>query len=300
MGHKPSGCFPSPAMNRKKQSSESNSSSKSDDSQGVSNTESSKERRRRKWGNYIPERRKFDPRVPYIIRPRCTALLDPRPMLQWNEVAQTSGYIVSLSRAEQCLWEIETEATQIEYPGEPALMPKTNYTLLVQTDAGTFSNQDKPLDSIPFNLLSEAERQQVEAEVQQVQAVQTGEAQMLAVAEIYTKHRLRAEAIDLLELAVTQGNRRMVIYQTRGEFYMDVGLHLNAGAPYKQAIKLAKNAGNIEAQAFLAARLGKVYVVSDDRREALYWFNQAKYGYEGLGHMDAVEGLENAIAELIQ
>jgi len=285
-------------MNRKKQSSASNSSSNSGSSQGASKSESSQERRRRKWRDYIPEQGKCDPKVPYIIRPRCTVLLDPKPVLQWNEVAQVNRYTVSLSSTGQRLWEIETEATQIDYPGDLQLVPETDYTLLVQTNTGIASSKDESPEAIQFSILSEPERQQVEAEVQQVQAAQTEEAQTLAVAEIYHKYGLRAEAIDLLKTAEQNRSELPALYQLLGDLYSEVGLLPKAEVSYLKTVEFAKNAKELEIQALISARLCTIYKLLDNSEEMNFWLLEAKALYAELGNPEAIEELEEQLATL--
>ena len=252
---------------------------------------------KRPWGLHIPPRGKCDPKVPFIIRPRRTALLDAEPLLQWNEVAQANCYTVSLSVAGQCLWKIETEATQIDYPGNPPLMPETDYTILVQADTGTDSSEGEP-EPIQFSILSEAERQQVEAEVQQVQAAQTGEAQTLAVAEIYNKYELRAEAIDLLRTAEQDRSELPAIYQLLGDLYSEVGLLPKAEVAYLKTVEFAKNAKELEVQALISAQLCMVYKLLDNSREVDSWLLKAKALYAELGNSETIEELEEQLATL--
>jgi len=275
-------------MNRDKKPPPSNSSK--------SSSKSKDSKKKRPWGAYFPPRGKCDPKVPYIIRPRYTALLELNPVLQWNKVAQANHYTVSLSRAGQCLWELETEETQIEYPGDPSLIPEMNYTILVQTDTGISSEADE-LDNedesqpIQFSILSEAKAQQVKAEVQQAQAAQTGEAQTLTVAEIYKKHELRAEAIDWLKTAAQDRSERPALYQLLGELYHEVGLLSQAEVSYLKAVKLAKQAQDLDMQALISVRLATVYQGLKKPEEVEYWLRAARVFYDS-GDPEATNGLE--------
>lgn len=246
----------------------------------------------------IDPRGGVNPLIPYVIRPRRTALLDPLPTLEWNAAQDATGYSVYLQVAGETIWETETEETRLVYTGEPSLEPDVDYQLLVEANTGTSSSDDDMPDGVAFQLLSSSKAQQVQAAMQQARQAFTAEKQPLAVLSIYRTYELRAEAIHLLETAIQQGSRGVEIHQALGELYSEVGLILKAEETYREAVRLAEDTDDLVAQAAAAAGLGTVYAGLKKQGEALYWLTQAKYGYEALGEMEVVKALQERLVNL--
>ena len=246
----------------------------------------------------IDPRSDYNPLIPYIIRPRRTALLDRQPLLRWNGVPQATRYIVSFRTRKGTVWQVDTSETQLVYPGDPALEPGVEYLPIVESDTGVSSRDEAVPSMAKFRLLDLETVAQVQAEVEQARQEWTGEMQTLAVAYVYMKSELRAEAIDLLEAVVEEGSQMAAIYLTLGELYVEVGLSLKAKPFYLRAIELASEAGDLEEKTMAAVGLGEVSEALGNVEEAIARLNEAKEGYAALGDEEAVKELEEKLAEL--
>lgn len=161
-----------------------------------------------------------NPSIPYIIHPRRTALLNPRPLLQWNPLAEANVYTV-LVRGEGIEWTTETDKTQIIYSGEIPLQPEGYYFLIVTADTGQSSRQETPrVGGMGFWLLDESTAQRVkEKETQISQTLPEGTARTLAIAHLYLKHGLISEGISRLEEWVAAGGISASVHRLLGDLY---------------------------------------------------------------------------------
>ncbi|MDJ0599144.1 MAG: tetratricopeptide repeat protein [Crocosphaera sp.] len=233
--------------------------------------------------------------IPYIISPRNTDLLTNRPILRWNAVSGATHYKVRIQDAGLTLdWQTETSNTEIQYPGEPPLQPDSYYLLIVETDQGESSEEEQGVD-LSFTVLDTQKAQSVQTEVAQLkQQKLSQEAEGIALAYLYESYNLKAEAIELLEGLVKQGNQTVAIYQLLGDLYLQVGLSKQAKSPYLQALELAKATEDVEGQAEAQFGLGQVEV---QKTEAIGWLTQAQTNYQKLGDMPKVEEVQQWIKD---
>ncbi|HBB33229.1 MAG TPA: hypothetical protein DC064_15880, partial [Cyanobacteria bacterium UBA9273] len=145
-------------------------------------------------------------RIPYIISPRRTALLNPKPILRWHPVAGAKSYTVTLE-GDGVQWQTQLSDTQVIYPGDPPLKPGGHYTLTVETDTGV-SSLDEPVKpgGLGFSMLDANQTERVELAVVEItQQSWTEQAKAIALANLYTDNGLNAEAIATLETLVAGG-----------------------------------------------------------------------------------------------
>ena len=259
-----------------------------------------------KWAEYIRAkagtRGDVNPAIPYIIRPRRTALLDPKPTLLWNPVLGSTRYVVSVRDRDRTIWQGETSESQLVYPGNPPLEPGGEYTLTVESDKGASSRDEELseelLDELKFWILAPEAAERVRAEVEEAQRERTGDAETLAVARTYMQYELRAEAIALLDAAVERESQTTEIYLTLADLYVETDLGSYAESFYQEAIEMAQKAGEAEQKARAAASLGRVYAIFGNAEAAIHWLTQAKEGFEALEDTQTVEELASAIEEL--
>ncbi len=264
-------------------------------------TGSETNKKRRSWGKIIDPRSDQSALVPYVISPRCTALLSRQPCLQWNAAEDATHYTVNLhAEGKGIIWQTETPDTQLVYPGKPPLEVGLEYWLVVEANPGTSSCKDESPEALSFQLLNDDQGQQVQAQVQQAQQESTGDDRVLAIVQIYQRYDLRAAAIPLLETAIQQGSQFAILHKTLGDLYSTIGLFLKAEAIYQKTISLAEDADDLEMQAAVAASFGTVHNALGDRTEARDWLKQAKYGYEALGKTAKVKALEQTLFSLDQ
>ncbi len=238
-----------------------------------------RERRYTLPGPISPTRRiETAARIPYIISPYSTSLLNDKPKLRWQVVPGATSYTVRVT-GPGVKWETEVSTTEVVYPGEPPLKPvEEGYLLTVEADNG-----EKPAKAT-FRLLDESKTQQVRTAALALNRQNLAEeAKTLALADLYIGQELIAEAIELLEASVAKGSQTAAMYYTLGELYGQVEFLGEAEKNYLKAFKLATTANDIEGQAAAAARLGKMYELMGNSDQATRWLQEAQQRYQALG-----------------
>lgn len=235
--------------------------------------------------------------IPFIISPRQTRLLDPKPTLRWNPVSTASGYMV---RVEDDLgdiwWETETDRTEISYNGKPLERGK-NYILIVEADNGAAS--DEGLPGLGFALLNADDAHQVNTVANLLREGElTEEIGALQLAHLYTGYGLRAEAIATLEALAKKGTKNIAVYRLLGYLYERVELNRLAESRYLKMVELATEAEDLQALATAQGRLGKVYARRGNRDRAIRWFTEALASYEKLGDSQRVLEIQRRLERL--
>jgi hypothetical protein len=238
-----------------------------------------------------------DPLIPYILSPRKTRLLNPTPTLRWNPVSGATSYTVQLT-TDKVVWEATTSDISLVYPGTPALKPGASYLLSVQADSGKKS-QDEGAAGLSFSLLTPDEARPVQQAVKTLAALNlSGEAQALALAQIYEGYNLMADAIEILTAQADQGTQVAAIYRMLGDLYLQSGANLQAQQSYQQAVQLAQAAGDIESQAAAQAGLGEADAVLGLHDEAAAAFQEALDNYTQLGDQPQIDALADRLKDL--
>lgn len=181
-----------------------------------------------------------DSRVPYILYPRMTYLLDDRPTFRWNEVKGATRYIVRLLGSGGLEWQTEVSSTEVVYPDEaPSLDWGVKYLVTVEADNGSSSLQDGG-GILGFELLDEYDIQDVQAEAARIAGLGdlTEEQQAFALAQLYSREGLMANAISTLEALVKEGSQTALVYRMLGDLYTEVGLNLLAEENYEKASEM--------------------------------------------------------------
>lgn len=233
-------------------------------------------------GPITPTRDPLAGRIPHIISPNSTLLLNDKPTLRWQAVPGASSYTVRVS-GPRVNWETEVSTTEVVYPGEPPLKSvEEGYLLTVEAD-----NSESPAKAT-FGLLDENKAQGVRVAAERIARQNQNladEAKTLALADLYIGQELIAEAIELLEVAVAKGSKTAAVYYTLGDLYAQVELLRQAEGNYLKAVELATTAKNIEGQAAAAARLGEVYAALGNSDKASRWLKEAQDRYQVLGKL---------------
>lgn len=197
--------------------------------------------------------------IPYIISPRRTAILDDKPMLRWNPVPGAKSYTVNVE-GEGVNWTTQVSATQIVYSGQPPLKPGSHYRLSVVADTGA-SSVDEPVSpgGLNFKRLDTDRAKLVQVAAAKIaQQKWTDEAKALALANLYTKNGLIADAIATLEKLINSGVQTAPIYRTLGELYLDyLGLVPQASVYYSKAVNLI-DTKDVEEQTAVQEGLARV------------------------------------------
>lgn len=237
----------------------------------------------------------LDPRIPYVISPRNTVVLNRQPTLRWNPVSGATSYVIQM-RGTGVSWAIQTSATEVTYPGNPPLQPGARYRIIVTSDNG-FSSISEGI--VGFVVVSDREAQQVRNLAKQLQERQLGEdVEPLVLASLYRNKELYAEAIALLEASIRDRKPRAATYQLLGELYQQVGLNQLAKEPYEQALALARASGDSEGAAAIQTGLGEMEVALGNLEAAIAWFEQAQSGYQRLGDRTQADAIAQRLASL--
>lgn len=247
----------------------------------------------------IGSTRGVDPWVPYVISPRATKLLTVKPTLRWNDTGADS-YTVQVRGGDLNWRQEDVTQTELAYPGEPALEPGTFYLLVVEDSNGK-SSQDEGLKGLGFSVLEEVEAERIRADADRIAGLGlSSEAKAFAIAQLYAGHGLMAEAIEILEELMEEGNQQAAVHQVLADLYASIGLDFLAEPRYLEAIQLAEAEGNTESLAATQASLGEIYMTLNDTDEAIRWLIRAQAAYEILGDSQRVSELTQRLADLSQ
>jgi len=236
------------------------------------------------------------PKIPYILRPRNTSLLNQQPKLRWHEVEGVSSYTVKVI-GPGVNWSQETSATEVVYSGEKPLQPMSRYWLIVTTNQGNSSSSE---GVIGFNILAQETVQEVLAATEKVKQEQLeAQGEVIALARLFHSKDLNTEAIDLLEKEVSNGTSSVAVYQLLGDIYSQVGLNRLARERYLKAVELAQAVEDVETLAQVQGGLALTNAIIGNTEEAQKWLVQGKAVYEELGDSDRANQLEDEITSLL-
>ncbi|NER24951.1 MAG: hypothetical protein F6J96_30470 [Symploca sp. SIO1C2] len=241
-------------------------------------------------------RNEEDPNTPYLISPRNTKITESQPLLNWNPVEGATSYRVEFVGTD---WSTEVEGTLARYDGEEVLQTDWYYEVTITAYAG---EKDIAVSSgAGFTILSEEEYQQLEVVAKELEE-QFSQRQVLAIAlvNLYRDYELYADAIDVLQYLLSEGQQRAGVYQLLGQTYWDVDLLALAKAQFLKALEAAESEENLELQGSLQASLGEVTdllaTTQEGFQEAVDWLQGALVSYQGLEELTVEE--EARIAEI--
>ena len=224
--------------------------------------------------------------IPYIISPRNTSILNNQPTIRWNTVPGATQYKVIVED-----WEDETSDTEILYTGE--LEAEFFYFVSVLANSDSSSEEEA---EVGFTVLDEQKEKDILAHIEAVkQQGLTKGAEGLILAHLYRGNDLNAEAIQVLEELVKEGNESISVYQLLGDIYQQVGLSLQAKETYSKGLALTKNVENIAGKAAIQAELGEVEYALGNEDEAIQWLEKSKADYVLLEDESQIEKLEQRI-----
>ena len=259
----------------------------------------------------------FDPTIPYLITPRHTLLLTPKPLLRWNAVPGTTEYTVEVKSPKRTLWQTKTKNNETPYAG-PALEAGIPYTVVIRTNSGKSSLDEMTPDGksksthLEFRVLRPAETPTI------ANTKPSEIADILALVDLYSNYvlqesllasyqlprdyaetyNLTGEAITLLESVIQRGQSSSLIHRTLGDLYWQTGLIHPAEVEYKKAIALTKTPESLEDVTRAQEQLGQIYWVMGKKDEAHQAYLQAKEGYKSLGDQSKVEELQAQLERL--
>ncbi len=239
-----------------------------------------------------PTRTNVDSLIPYIITPRATLIKDANPLLKWNSVPGAASYNVQIV-GDEVIWETKTSKSEIEYPGDPMLVPGEGYLLVVEVENGRTS-KDKGAAGLGFQLLTEGDRLALEVGITKIRGLGlTVEAEVYAISQYYFSNELYAEGALMLEEILSGEQVSAAPNRILGDLYLGIGLTRLAEEHYLISYNLAESNNELENQALVAAGLGEVYQALGNDEESIRWLEIAIKQYEGLGDIQQVERLQD-------
>ena len=217
--------------------------------------------------------------TPFVISPRKTKLLSPRPLLRWQSIPGANTYKIGLQGTN---WATEVAgASEIAYPANaPALQPGVTYRLVVS--AGDRSSNAEPGAGLGFTLLSADQTKTVEAGEAKIRAMGLAETPTaLLIANLYATNGLLSEAIEMLE--TRRDSQEPAVLRLLGDLYVGVGLNRLAEERYVAALSRSAALNDVEGQAQTHLVLGRIYDAMGNAVEARRHLADALQLYEQLG-----------------
>lgn len=240
-----------------------------------------------------------DSRVPYILYPRMTYLLHDRPTFRWNAVEGVTSYTLRLLGPGGLEWQTEVSSTEVVYPNEaPPLDWGVKYLVTVEADNGSSSLQDGG-GILGFELLDEYGIQDLQAEAARIAELGelTEEQRAFALAELYSREGLMANAIATLEALVNGGSQTALVYRMLGDFYGEVGLNLLAEDRYERASEMFASTSDRYALTATRDGLARAKLMLGEKQEAEQLSTQVEAEYRALGDEPSATVLEQRLAE---
>ncbi len=246
----------------------------------------------------------FDAAQPYVLSPRHTALLSPdQVLIQWHPVDQARGADQAqvTVRGSGVKWTIATPLGQIPYGGSSPLLPNYTYTITVE--------QGGKVSRASFVVLPPAERDRVNAEVAQVQALGLDpDGAAIGIALVYLNYQnpdlnyrspaLNLDALEVLQSRTEAGSRNTQVYLLQAEAYLAMDLPLEARQTLEQSLGLAQANDDSEAIAQSYWGLGTIATRQGDRAAARGFLQQALEIYQALGDEEQIQGIQKDLRNL--
>jgi hypothetical protein len=238
-----------------------------------------------------------NPEIPYTLMPRMTYLLDERPTFRWNQVAGATSYTVYLLGPGGFVeWQTQTSSNEVVYPEDAdPLQWGIKYLLVVETDNDR-SSVEGAGGNLGFELFREDRVELVRQKADNIAEQDLSEeGEALALAELYSRRYLIADAIRTLEALVEQGNQNPLVYSMLGGLYAEAGLNLRAEERYQKAIALFKPLQSRDELAQARVNLAVVKSMLGKEDEAKELIEQAKVGDPAFDNPQGVEDLEQML-----
>ncbi|MBD2479897.1 MULTISPECIES: lipopolysaccharide assembly protein LapB [Nostocaceae] len=236
-------------------------------------------------------------KIPYLINPRNTAILNQQPTLSWNPVKSVTGYRVQISGGELD-WTTNVNQPMVVYSGKQPLRSGVFYEVVITASNGVST---KDIDDPTFFVLSDSDIHQIKTDITKLQQQSlNNESKTITLAHLYRSQDLNADAIDVLEKLVKSGTKITSVYQLLGNIYQHIGLNLLAREKYLIGLKLAQGENNLEAQAGIQVRLGEVDETLNQPQQALQSYQAAIANYQVLGDEEQVRRLKQKLDKFQQ
>jgi tetratricopeptide (TPR) repeat protein len=237
-----------------------------------------------------------NPKIPYLISPHRTLILNATPTIRWNAVAGAIKYTVQIKHGQRTIWQTQVQETQVIYPGNPVLQTGIPYSVTIETDNGKSSQSET---GNQFIILKDTDAKVVQGEIRLINQLDfSPEVKALKLAEYYTNYevpepaaygltdkttksyRLTADAIATLESFLKQSQSSPpLFYRMLGNFYAQTGVMRPAEQSYLQTIAQVQSLEDMEEWSLAMYGLGELYEATQDTQQAIIWYSQARVGF---------------------
>jgi hypothetical protein len=253
----------------------------------------------RPWPDVAALRGESGGEVPYVISPRNTALINPTPPLEWHPLSGVNDYTLSI------LSDDGIERTPFSTNGNESVWPEdwspleahATYVLIVEGNGVQSDQGNETHSGLGFWLLDPEVAEDVTQQSNQLAKLVLNEpAKKLLVAELYLNHQLRSEAVQTLEV-IASGSQDSAIWLIVGKGYLELGLPVESIQAFGQALKIAQDRGEAEAQASAHFGLGLALDLYNDAEEAQSHFQEALGLFNQIGDKEQAVEVERQIED---
>jgi hypothetical protein len=244
----------------------------------------------------ILSRSSNDPKIPYIISPRNTSIIELKPLLKWNPVKGSKSYRVSVTGPD-VNWETTVSQSQVMYGGNAPLKSGIRYRVIVTAESGETSTSDSVTG---FERLDDDTVARLKANIMMVtdQKDINEEAAVLALAHLERSNELYVAAIERLTHWVAQGNQSAAVQQLLGNLYWQMGLSRPAREHYVTAQNLMQQDQNLLGEAEVLSQLGEVAQSLGQLKEAITWLEGTQKLYRELDDEEQAKVIEEKLINL--
>lgn len=252
----------------------------------------------RPWSDVAALRGEQDDQIPYVVRPRNTAVISNRPQLQWHPLPGVDSYTVTLiSDDGRDRPPVEVSGDQVEWPADwPPMEARATYVVVVEGDGALSDQGNEQHAGLGFWLLSDADAEVVSTLESRLRAQPISPtATALLVAELYRGHELHAEAAELLEgLATSSGSAS--VWLALGQTYLVTGLASETKSALDEAMAVAQATGQQDVEAAARVGLALAAQLQDDAVTADAHLRAARLLYEQIGDRDGLEQVDQLLS----
>lgn len=253
-------------------------------------------------------------RIPIVLSPRNTSLLELEPELHWVEVSGTIEYVLKMSGS-QALGEITLDAVELTCREGTMVVPNgicsvpwpasewsldrgQRYFLTISARTGIASEPRSSGKSALRTLTGDAAGE-VQAAVAAIGALDLDAVtQSLMLANLYAGHGLLKDAICAYELALAV-QPSPEVYVALGDSYSEVALYRWAFHAYRKALDmLSQSEDDLAVRAAAEFGIGRVYYnYAENYAEAAEHFAKAVQLYQELEAAEWLEAAQRGLEE---
>ncbi len=238
------------------------------------------------------------PLYPIVLSPRATVLSDPHPLLRWSPAASGIVTYTVTVRGQGLKWYTQTLQTTIRYPTDAPLLRSggDGYTLVVEANGHSSDEEGNIFRG--FTLLDDAGIKEIRNYEQRIIGLGVSDAaRRYLMAQMYTSHALRADAIAILETLASEVNTP-AIWNALADQYLAVGLYDPAANAYKTAQTCAELTRDILSYAQAELGLGQSYRGMNDTATARLHAQRSYELFQSLNDEVGIAQSEKLLREL--